>query len=179
MKYIILMLMLFTTPVEGVNFTKIESIDLVPDYMVSEMGGYVGFMSVGVGYTYFEILNSEVIYGWVPAMMGGETLQSITMRSYVEMKGLRLGAGNVFSLYDDDTFMALPSRYPRGYYPATGMYTVFSAGYEVALEKEVSIFMEFVTTGYFLEAMHRSNGHLRLDELGTYGFGLKFNIDKD
>ena len=171
MKYFIIVLLM------QFSIAKADVLDyIIPDYVVSETGGYVGFYSIGIGYTYFDLFNYELIYGYVPDIIGGEELELVTLRYYVESYGVRLGLGGVFSLRDNDTFNRLPSQYPKGYYPATGMYSTLFLGYEHDIDNRLKVFAEITTLDYYLEAASRSGGYLELYELGTYGLGVKYAL---
>jgi hypothetical protein len=51
----------------------------VPDQTKLQLGGWIGFLSPGVGYSWFDRrLEADLFAGWVPPPFGGEHILSMT-----------------------------------------------------------------------------------------------------
>jgi hypothetical protein len=99
----------------------------VPDFLALQYAGSIGFLSAGAGYDIFRHkANVDVLVGYLPASIGGETLETITLKftaAPVKVKitpkvtAYPFTIGTYFcytpgSRYSSD----LPSWYPSGYY---------------------------------------------------------------
>ncbi len=100
---------------------------LIPDYMKLQYAGGIGFMSVGVGYTFFKNkLDVTMFYGYVPKTFSIVDLHSISLQ--LTLKLLRYKINNNieilplnFGWYAHHTFgsefwITLPDKYSKGYY---------------------------------------------------------------
>jgi hypothetical protein len=100
---------------------------LIPDYIKLQYAGGIGFMSAGVGYTFFkERLDVTMFYGYVPKTFGITDLQSISLQLTVKLLKYKIN-DNIeilplnFGWYAHHTFgsefwVTLPDKYSKGYY---------------------------------------------------------------
>jgi len=100
---------------------------LIPDYMKLQYAGGIGFMSAGVGYTFFkDRLDVTMFYGYVPKTFGITDLQSISLQLTVKLLKYKI-YDNIeilplnFGWYAHHTFgsefwITLPDKYSKGYY---------------------------------------------------------------
>jgi hypothetical protein len=106
----------------------------VPDQSKLQLAGWVGFISPGVGYSWFDRrLEADLLFGWVPPPFGGEHIVSFT--SKVTWLPLRLGdperaTVHPFTLSMQMTY-TLGSEYwifePSGRYPTSNYYPLPTA----------------------------------------------------
>lgn len=162
--------MVETHPYTGKNYS------LLPDYIVTQTGGYVGFTTLGVGYDINKHYQTDIVLGYVPALVGGENLWSLTWKNSMKLKthyGITpyVGASLLYS-FDRSTFVKLPDRYPRKYYPPTGLRVAPYMGLQYKNKKH-ALFFELTSLDHYLEAYIRSDGALHLKEVVTYGVGYK------
>jgi hypothetical protein len=100
---------------------------LIPDYMKLQYAGGIGFMSVGVGYTFFKKkLDVSMFYGYVPKAFSVTDLHSISLQ--LTFKFLHYKINDKldflplnFGWYAHHTFgsefwITLPDKYSDGYY---------------------------------------------------------------
>lgn len=118
-----------------------------PDYAKVQSGGYVGALTLGVGYLFFDQrLDLATLYGFVPGALGGTTHHILALAARGRVPGLCLtrelnwvyvygGAGVLFT-FGDGFFVRVPERYhdPR-YYRATASRWTFTLGSELALRQ--------------------------------------------
>jgi len=99
----------------------------VPDAVVVQHAGNMGFLAAGPGYTLAkDKLHLEVLYGYVPQLQAEKALHLITFKPVFTPQQVPLGAdyslmplrlGMGLSYYFGDQFSILwDERYPDGYY---------------------------------------------------------------
>ena len=53
----------------------------LPDQTKVQLAGWIGFVSPGVGYSWFDRrLEADLFFGWVPPPLGGEHITSFTSK---------------------------------------------------------------------------------------------------
>jgi len=99
----------------------------LPDYVKLQFAGGIGFMSVGVGYTFFKNkLDVTMFYGYVPEAYTIDDLHSISLQVTSKLLKFKVNE-NIevlplnFGWYAHHTFgseywVRLPDHYPSGYY---------------------------------------------------------------
>ncbi len=99
----------------------------LPDYVKLQYAGGIGFMSVGVGYTFFKNrLDATIFYGYVPKTFSVTDLHSISLQFTGKLlkfdinKNIQILPLN-FGWYAHHTFgrefwVSLPDKYTKGYY---------------------------------------------------------------
>lgn len=117
----------------------------VPRYAKLQTGGYLGFLTVGSGWSLAQThVEIELLYGWVPASLGGTSVHSLTLRSFGRSPGWCFGPGfrwtylyggpAVLFALGDQFFLRVPERYhDRRYYRRTAMHWLATLGTELAL----------------------------------------------
>ena len=107
---------------DSLNYKK-----LIPDYVKLQFAGGIGFLSIGVGYTFWDDkIDITGFYGYVPKFVSAEDLQNISIQLTVKpikfnlsknIKILPLNFG-FFShyTYGQEFWIKLPDNYPKGYY---------------------------------------------------------------
>jgi len=129
-----LMLTLFLLNISLLSFGQIEteqekhpSKKFLPDYAKIQFAGGIGFLSAGIGYTFFQNkLDISFFYGYVPKSFSVEPLHSISLQSTfkffsiktkhnIELLPLNIGwfAHHTFG---GEYWVKLPDNYPDGYY---------------------------------------------------------------
>jgi len=100
---------------------------LIPDYAKLQFAGGIGFLSLGLGYSFFkEKLDISFFYGYVPKSFSINELHSISLQSTfkffsiktkhnIEILPLNIGwfAHHTFG---GEYWIKLPDNYPEGYY---------------------------------------------------------------
>ncbi len=99
----------------------------LPNYVKLQYAGGIGFMSVGVGYTFFKNrLDVTMFYGYVPKAFSITDLHSISLQLTGKLLKFNINE-NIqilplnFGWYAHHTFgsefwIALPDKYSKGYY---------------------------------------------------------------
>lgn len=117
---------------------------LLPDFAKMQMGGYVGLIAPGLGYSFFaDHLNTTLFYGFTPAFVGGTNIHVIAwnlswrpavvpLAEVWDWTPVYVGAGLLYA-FGDGLFIRTPKRYPGGYYRPTGLRGLFHLGTEVRL----------------------------------------------
>lgn len=142
---------------------------LVPDYAVAQTGGFIGLLTVGVGYALFgDRLNLGLAYGISPAFHSGRTVSSMHLGAGVRPLEVKLPGdwsfvpylgGGFLVAFGSDYFWSQPARYDAydsGYYPPTAWHFTVHLGLEVdfgapspAFERQ-GVFWEARTLDRFL-----------------------------
>ena len=151
-----------------------------PDRVVSQYGGFIGYLSLGVEYNLNERYSTSMIGGYVPEAIGGEDLWSIAWKNNLNLTNDTpyvpyVGAGLVYSL-DKDTYVTLPSQYPEGYYTPTAYYFIFYTGLNVQIEGRHSLYFELSTLDYYLEVKGRDLYRVSWQDICTWGIGYKVDL---
>ncbi|HVY32273.1 MAG TPA: hypothetical protein VHB79_37305 [Polyangiaceae bacterium] len=112
----------------------------VPDFAKLQSGGFSGTFTVGVGYApLHDLLNVAVLYGYVPAALGGSvhslhfTLQvrPLSFSSH-GVRWLPAYAGlGALCTWGADYFLVPPDRYPDDYYPPNACHASAHVGVEL------------------------------------------------
>lgn len=99
----------------------------LPDYVKMQFAGGIGFLSLGVGYTFFnQKLDISYFYGYVPEFVTTDDLHSVSLQFTVklfrfnvnpniEVLPLNLG-GFIHHTFGSEYWIKLPSHYPEKYY---------------------------------------------------------------
>jgi len=99
----------------------------LPDYVKMQFAGGIGFLSVGVGYTFFnQKLEVSYFYGYVPKFVSTDDLHSVSLQltakllHYKVNKNIELVPLNVgwfiHHTFGSEYWITLPSHYPEKYY---------------------------------------------------------------
>lgn len=117
----------------GVNANKRDSTfnfkgsSLLPDYAKLQYAGGIGFISPGLGYTFFKHrLDITLFYGYLPSFLSSDDLHSISLQftgklfkfslsKNIEVLPLNIG----FFLhhnFGEEYWVSQPSYYPEDYY---------------------------------------------------------------
>jgi hypothetical protein len=100
---------------------------LLPDYVKLQYAGGIGFISAGVGYTFFkQKLDISAFYGYVPTWFTVDDLHSVSLQftakifrikasKNVEILPLNFG-WYLHHTFGNEYWVKLPDNYPKGYY---------------------------------------------------------------
>jgi len=150
-------------------------------HLVFQTAGFAGFVSGGIGCDLGDRFTMDLLLGYIPEFLGGEDFFSFTLKASFAFlasrdidTGYRAYAG-VSLIYssDEDTFVVLPDKYPRGYYPPTAFRSAAYVGFETRVEK-CSWYIEIASLDLYLEAKVRNWTQLGWDEVASLGLGFKY-----
>jgi len=127
--YILVWLLLLINISYGHTTSKGDSVykKFIPEYVKLQYAGGIGFMSAGVGYTFFKNkLDITMFYGYVPKAYTVKPLHSISLQLTAKLLHFKVN-NNIellplnFGWYAHHTFnsqywIKLPDHYPDGYY---------------------------------------------------------------
>jgi len=127
---IVTMLLIASTSVYAQYVKQEEKSKLnnfIPNYVKLQYAGGIGFMSVGVGYTFFkQHLDVSMFYGYVPKAYSIDDLHSISLQITAKLLHYKLNDNLEllplnFGWYAHHTFggdfwVRLPDKYSKGYY---------------------------------------------------------------
>lgn len=109
-----------------------------PGYYKIQYAGNIGFMSIGLGYSWWrERVQSTFIYGYVPETEGNATIHTFTIKNdfrvyqflIADKHYLQPTLGFSLSLEPgENSYLRVPDRYPEGYYSSNSFYACINAG---------------------------------------------------
>lgn len=128
----IILLIVFVPEVEAFSQVsqKSDSAEykrFLPDYVKLQFAGGIGFVSLGVGYTFFkQKLEVSYFYGYVPEFVSTDDLHSVSLQltakllrfkisNSVELMPLNFG-WFIHHTFGKEYWIKLPDKYPEGYY---------------------------------------------------------------
>lgn len=106
---------------------SVEYKKYLPDYVKLQFAGGIGFLSLGIGYTFFDHkLDVSFLYGYVPQYFTADDLHSVSIQltakllRYKAFRNLEILPLNI-GLFRHHTFgnefwVKLPDNYPDNYY---------------------------------------------------------------
>ena len=99
----------------------------LPDYVKLQFAGGIGFLSLGVGYTFFkQKLEVSYFYGYVPEFVSTDDLHSVSLQltaklfrfkvnPNIELVPLNIG-WFIHHTFGSEYWIKLPEHYPEEYY---------------------------------------------------------------
>lgn len=163
----------------------------VPDQSKLQLAGWIGFVSPGAGYSWFDRrLEADLFVGWVPPPLGGEHIVSLT--SKLTFLPLRLAVGEgvkahplTFSLQMTYTlgreyWVREPGRYPsENYYPLPsalrgGLGVGGDVGRRVGKLERISLYYELVALDVMLGFWIGNTRALGPSDAFSLALGLRF-----
>lgn len=124
MKQYIIILIILIFPFSG-NAQLGDIFD--PSHAKIQYAGNIGFISAGVGYTFWkEKGQTDVLLGYLPKSIGGVTITTLTAKAAYYPWQIKIGDtynyepiyGGIYLSYafGSKYYTVLPDYYPRGYY---------------------------------------------------------------
>lgn len=169
--------------------TKFEK--FLPDYVKLQFAGGIGFLSVGIGYTFFkQKLEVSYFYGYVPKFVSMDDLHSVSLQ--LTGKLLRFKVGKNIELlplnvgwfihhtFGNEYWIKLPSHYPAKYYWwSPGRNSGVFLGGEVKTKllssstpaSGTAFYIRVGSRGLYL-ASKFSNSSIPLKDIIEFGFGV-------
>ncbi|MFZ5572011.1 MAG: hypothetical protein ACOZF0_16550 [Thermodesulfobacteriota bacterium] len=157
---------------------------LKPDFLETEIGGYVGAMTIGGGYVLWGCWDTALMYGFTPSGIGGENIHQLAWKNMIKPVSIRVFDNSRISLYlgcsliycfDGDLFTLQPDRYPKGYYPpnqyAFAPYVGCSATW-----RNIEIYAEFTALKEDLNSWENNQDAVELEDIVKLGIGLKWRF---
>ena len=172
---------------------------LIPDEVIMQHAGSIGYFSVGAGYKLFnnERGNLDLLYGYVPASKGG-TLHMITAKFAYKPFVIRLNKlGTIYPLNPGVFFTYTPhedlqlkfskDNWPKGYYywsEAIRPHISFSNEFEfsepkfikAAGLKSVSVYSEFNSNEWYLVNLFQNVPEMSFTEVFKLGIGIRLRF---
>lgn len=172
---------------------------LIPDAVIIQYAGSIGYISVGAGYDIFKNKrgNIDFNYGYVPVSKGGE-LHSITakfaykpfeikLNNWGKLYPLNPGVFLSYTFHDDLSFKFNSSEYPSGYYywsPALRPHISLSNEIELNMNKiwkeigieKIGIYTEFNSNDYYIINYFQNIKALSLADVFQLGVGIRFKF---
>ena len=113
----------------------------IPDYAKIQFAGNIGFLSIGPGYKIFDnVLQSDILYGFVPHFLGGTTIHSLVLKNTIMPYGFKINnivitpmAGFTvnFDLGSHNSEHVFSKKYPDGYYKTNAIHFTGYAGCKI------------------------------------------------
>lgn len=127
---------------ESIDTTKKRN--AAPDFAQIQFAGNIGFISAGVGYSFFdERIRAAVIYGYVPKQFtGSKSAHHFTLKSTLFLVRFKPTDNLTVAPYLGVTatlepgrhsILVLPDRYPENYYGTTAFHFNGLVGLSVAV----------------------------------------------
>jgi hypothetical protein len=110
-----------TSKVDSASYKK-----FLPDYVKLQFAGGIGFLSTGIGYTFFDHrLDVSFFYGYVPEYFTADDLHSISLQLTAKLFRLKYKNIEILPLnigwfahhtFGNEYWVTLPDNYPDNYY---------------------------------------------------------------
>lgn len=133
----------------------------VPDHGKLQTGGYLGLITLGVGYSALQVLDADVYYGFVPAAVGGHDIHTLAGRISAHPPGLCIAPNLRWTIvsaglgvligFGRGYFIDSPSPHRSDYYPETALRSFLSLGTELHLLQASDHDAVFASHGVLLE----------------------------
>ncbi len=162
---------LYAQPSDSVSIRK------NPFHLQLQYAGNMGLGSIGIGKSFFNNnLTLTAIYGYLPKKISTVTVHTLALKTCVYMVrfspvtnfniGLYTGLNVMYGI-TENTFVKLPSHYPKAYYPPTALHASFFLGlnHNLSINKWkwtnlFSVFTEIGTMEYQIyNALRNKNVH--------------------
>jgi hypothetical protein len=163
----------------------------LPDYYKFQYAGGIGFLSMGIGYGFFnERIDISYFYGYVPEWFSKNDLHSVSLQ--LTGKPLKINLNNkseyyplnigifVHHTFGSEYFIALPDHYPEDYYwwapgRTGGLFAEGQFNYKFndsrKIFSEIGIYYRVVTRGIYLTSKF-SNASVPLEDIFSLGLGI-------
>jgi len=165
---------------------------LVPDFGKLQTGGFVGMVSVGVGYAVFDdVLNAGAQYGFTPNSLAGHDVHTLHFTLDVRPFELRMGdfrwvpgylGAGLLHVWGERYFSDLPDRYASidgSYYRPTALHWTAHLGTELAFMphsgffERHGFFYELATLDTCAFAYHENRETVELTDALSSTFGYR------
>jgi hypothetical protein len=162
----------------------------LPDQSKVQLAGWIGFVSPGVGYSWFDRrLEADLFFGWVPPPLGGEHITSFTSKvtwlplrlapaDRVTVHPLTLSAQLTYTL-GREYWIFEPSKYPtENYYPLpSALRGGFGVGGDVGRRMwgfdRVSLYYELVAIDVMLAFWIGNRHAVSPQDVFSFALGLR------
>lgn len=164
----------------------------VPDAVVLQYAGSIGFLSGGAGYNILhKKATVDILFGFLPRSLGGDDIETITLKFTAAPWKIRAGKQTTIYPATIGTFFTytmggryssdLPSWYPDGYYwwSEAVRVNIFIGG-KVRHKIRESIwegYYEVGTNELKLVSYAQNSGYLTVWDILHAGVGVRFYID--
>lgn len=162
-----------------------------PDHIKIQFAGNIGVFSTGIGYSFFSNkIQSDLLYGLVPASIGGEDIHTIANKNTFKIfqhsivKNLSLIHSIGFSLnysITNNTFLSLPEYYPDGYYAinAIRFAPLFSCNFiyineNFKLFNNINIYFEISTLDNYLWYYIKETEAIGFSDIWNLAIGINY-----
>jgi hypothetical protein len=164
----------------------------VPDFAKLQTGGFVGFLTIGVGYGIFDdVVNIAGHYGYTPPAHAGHDVHTLHLTLDVRPFDLRFGdvrwipaymGGGLLHVWGEQYFSDLPHRYAKvdgSYYPPTALHWTAHLGTELDWLPRVGFFerhgfyFELATVDTFVFAYSENRETVSLTEVVSSTIGYR------
>jgi len=176
---------------ESNNFDSTKYSKFLPDYVKLQYAGGIGFLSAGLGYTYFDHkLDISLFYGYVPQKYTVDGLHSISLQftaklfrikasENIEILPLNLG-WYLHHTFGNEYWVRLPDYYPKNnYWWSPGRNAGIFIGGEIKTKllankipgSGTAFYVRVGTRGLYLSSI-AGNSSIPLSDIIELGFGV-------
>lgn len=162
----------------------------IPDYATAQFAGNIGFVSVGIGYKFFnDRLYSELLYGYVPPFISeAKQVHTITLKNTFPLFTKQYGTVSLSPIVGltasfetgNNSFVKLPDKYPKGYYYPNAFHFTFFIGGKLHRDfstnkviKGADLFVELGTVETYLWYAIKTR-QVSLTDVFSTAIGLNF-----
>jgi hypothetical protein len=163
----------------------------VPDHSKVQLAGWMGFVSPGAGYSWFDRrLEADLFFGWVPPPLGGEHIVSLTSKvtwlplrlgepAGVTVRPLTLSIQMTYTIGSEYWIFEPSGRYPTpNYYPLpTALRGGLGVGGDVGRRlwglDRIALYYELVALDLMLGYWIGSPRALNATDVFSFALGLK------
>jgi len=163
----------------------------LPDYVKLQFAGGIGFLSLGVGYTFFrQKLDVSYFYSYIPKKISSDDLHSVSLQFTTKLLRIKINKNiNLLPLnigwfihhtFGEEYWIKLPSHYPNDYYWwSPGRNAGVFVGGEIKTKllsnktpaSGTAFYFRIGSRGLYIASKFK-NSSIPLDEIIELGFGI-------
>jgi hypothetical protein len=160
---------------------------IIPKTVQLQYAGDMGFLSLGVGYTFLKDKGSvNFIYGYLPEWVNGVEVNTIAVKGTYQLLPLNVNpqiktstyvGTTVMRSFAHNTYVDFPSYFPHKYYFTNALHVSLIIGQNLKFNKlkNISIFTEISTLDYYLYYFIK-NKHIDFQDIWNLSFGISARL---
>ena len=153
-----------------------------PDTFVAQSAGYLGALSLGVGYQVNPVFGFDIAFGYTPKNIAGRPIRNISFKNTFDLMAwlneeptpwsMQIGLGGLYGI-DRDLFVVLPEQYSPFYYQPTALRGLVYGSVAYTFPSQIQTYFEMSfhdseIAGYFRSPYDNPK------DLGSYGIGVRW-----
>jgi hypothetical protein len=151
---------------------------VLADEVVIQTGSFDGYLTGGYSKSLTKGWYVDSLYGFTPDPSGAIHSFTFKLRGVHRCRhDVCIGGGaKAIMTFDKDTYIILPKKYPRRYYPPTGLFFSPFFTLNTKTKKGLTGYIEISTLDYYMESFARNIEGSDIRDYMTWGAGLTYKI---